>query len=88
MTGMAHEDRELARAKRSFRDSGTRVLLVGLALAGVGGLIALLGTFVSDWLVGVGAMIATLGAVVAVVGLVLLLIALVTNRISHHRPFA
>lgn len=64
------------------------VFLVGLAIAGVGGLLALLGTLTADTLVGVGAMIATLGAVTAAVGVVLLLIALVTNRMAHHRPFA
>ncbi|MBB4663548.1 hypothetical protein [Conexibacter arvalis] len=82
------EDPQLERSTRSFRDSGGGIVLVGLAIAGVGGLIALLGALVSDWLVGVGAMVATLGAVVVAVGIVLLLIALVTNRMAHHRPFA
>jgi len=50
------------------------VFLVGLAIAGVGGLLALLGTLTTDTLVGAGAMIATLGAVTAAVGVVLLLI--------------
>lgn len=82
------DDPELERNTRSFRDSGAGILVVGLAIAGVGGLIALLGTVVTDWLVGLGAMVATLGAVIAVVGVVLLLVALVTNRMAHHRPFA
>lgn len=82
------DDPQLQRNTRSFRDSGAGILLVGLAIAGVGGLIALLGALVLDTLVGIGAMIATLGTVVAVVGVVLLLIALVTNRMAHHRPFA
>lgn len=76
------------RSTRSFRESGAGILLAGLAIAGVGGLIALLGTFVLDALVGIGAMIATLGAVVAMVGIVLLIVALITNRMAHHRPFA
>lgn len=82
------DDPQLMRNTRSFRESGAGILLVGLAIAGVGGLIALLGALVLDALVGIGAMIATLGAVVAVVGVVLLLVALVTNRMAHHRPFA
>jgi len=82
------EDPQLARSTRSFRDSGAGIALVGLTIAGAGGLIALLGALVLDVLVGIGAMVATLGAVVTVVGVVLLLVALVTNRMAHHRPFA
>ncbi len=82
------DDPQLVRSSRSFRDSGAGILVVGLAIAGVGGLIALLGALVLDALVGIGAMIATLGTVVAIVGVVLLLVAFVTNRMAHHRPFA
>lgn len=82
------EDRELSRNARSFRGSGTGILLVGLAVAAVGGLIWLLGTATEDVVQGIGGMIAWVGLVIAAVGLVLLLVAAVTHRFARHRPFA
>jgi hypothetical protein len=82
------DDPKLARDARGFRLSGARILLIGLAVAVVGGLLWLLGQALGDVLAGIGGMIATLGGVAAVVGLVLLGISAVTNRMAHHRPFA
>jgi hypothetical protein len=82
------EDRELGRNAHSFLASGGRILLVGIAVAAVGGLVWLLGTGTDDVIQGVGGMIATLGGVIATVGVALVVIAAVTHRMARHRPFA
>ena len=82
------EDRQLGRNAHSFLASGTRILLVGIAVAVVGGLVWLLGTTTDDVVQGIGGMIATLGGVITTVGLVLLVIAAVTHRMARQRPFA
>jgi hypothetical protein len=81
-------DRELERSKRTFMESGGRILGIGAIVALAGGLVWLLGTGTSDVVQGVGGMIATLGGVIATVGLALLAIAAVTHRMARQRPFA
>jgi len=82
------EDRQLNRNARGFRGNGARILLIGAAVALLGGLIWLLGTTTDDVVQAVGGMIAWLGIVVASVGVALLVIAAVTHRMARQRPFA
>lgn len=85
---MAPVDRHLARSSKSFRGSGAGILLVGLAIVVLGGVIALIGALTSETLTGIGAMIATLGVVALIVGVALLAIAAVSNRLAQRKPFA
>jgi hypothetical protein len=85
---VAVEDPQLQRSSRTFRASGAHILLLGGALAALGGVIWLVGTGTADWLKGLGNMLAWLAVAPTVLGLVLLVTAGVSNRASKHKPFA
>ncbi len=82
------EEPELHRQAGRLRGSGAQILLLGGALAALGGLVYLLGTGTAAWVKALGAMLATLGAAPTLVGLVLLATSGVSSRASKHKPFA
>jgi hypothetical protein len=85
---MAVREPGVERSARRFDKWGLRLLGVAVALAALGGLIALVGHGTADWVKALGGMLAYIAVAPAAVGLALLGAALVSHWHSRHKPFA
>ena len=85
---MAAPDPQLERSARRFDVTGSRILLLGGLLAGLGGLVYLLGTAVAEWMEGLGVTLASIAVAPTIGGLALLVIGAVSHRASRRKPFA
>ena len=85
--GPDEADRRLRLNATRMWTTGKRLLLGGVALAVVGGALALLGSGTSE-LVAIGDILATVAAVSAVAAITLMLCAAVSAWAGRRRPFA
>ncbi len=81
-------DEDLRRDSGRFTRIGLKLLLGALALAVVGGIIAVVGVSVAAWLKALGIMLAWIAIAPAVAGVALILIGGTAGWAGRRRPFA
>lgn len=80
------DDRFLTRSGARFNGLGVRLLGGGVVVVIVGVVLDVIHAM--RWLDVLGTVLIWIGGVVAVVGLVLLIVGVTTNRLGQHKPFA